>query len=191
MRQITQDELNEILRKHALWLGDDDEGERADFSDTDLSGLDLSNENLININFVDARLISTDFRNSKLNDSVFENAELSCANFSGSDLSSVNFIYSSLDKVNLSDTDLWNVIGNMVEIKSLQLERWAVVYTSDRLQISTENHSIQDWWSFSDERIAAITPLNPSFSLEWWKKYKPLIKQIIETSPAQPTGWKA
>ena len=46
MRMITSDELHEIIRKHKLWLQDEDGGERADLSGADLSGAILSGANL-------------------------------------------------------------------------------------------------------------------------------------------------
>lgn len=41
MRINAKEELNEILRKHALWLLGDPEGERADLTGADLSGANL------------------------------------------------------------------------------------------------------------------------------------------------------
>ena len=37
MREISKDELKEILKKHRMWLEDEDGGERADLSGADLS----------------------------------------------------------------------------------------------------------------------------------------------------------
>ena len=72
----------------------------------------------------------------------------------------------------------------MVQIKSLFLDEWAVVYLSEYLHIGCERHLITEWWNFSDERIAQMD----SGALEWWKKYKGFIRQAIELSPAVPTG---
>lgn len=38
---MTEAELNEALRRHALWLADDPDGKRADLRGADLSGADL------------------------------------------------------------------------------------------------------------------------------------------------------
>ena len=43
---MRQETLNEILRKHALWLNHESGGERANLRDADLSGADLSGANL-------------------------------------------------------------------------------------------------------------------------------------------------
>ena len=33
----------------------------------------------------------------------------------------------------------------MDQVKSIQAERWPIVYTADRIQIGCENHSIEEW----------------------------------------------
>lgn len=43
MKTFTKEEIQEILRKHQLWLDGEEGGERADFSGADLSGANLSN----------------------------------------------------------------------------------------------------------------------------------------------------
>lgn len=90
----------------------------------------------------------------------------------------------SLAGANLACVNLWSTIGNMQEIKSLQLETHPVTYTADRLQIGCYNHSIEEWKGFSDETIDKMDRK----ALEWWKKYKDHIFKTIELSPATPTG---
>ena len=46
MKTISNDDLKEILRKHALWLNNDPEGEKADLSGADLRWADLSEADL-------------------------------------------------------------------------------------------------------------------------------------------------
>ena len=45
-KKITQEELEQFLRKHKLWLECNPDGERADLSGADLSWADLSRANL-------------------------------------------------------------------------------------------------------------------------------------------------
>jgi hypothetical protein len=45
-------------------------------------------------------------------------------------------------------------------------------------------HPIDEWRRFDDDVISEMG----SRALEWWKKYKNIILQIIELSPATPTG---
>jgi hypothetical protein len=44
------------------------------------------------------------------------------------------------------------------------------------MQIGCEKYSIQKWWSFSDLEISRMD----EDALNWWKKWKPILQQIIE-----------
>lgn len=58
MKVIARDELNEILRKHKLWLNGEPDGERADLSEANLSRADLSEANLYGANLSRAKNLS-------------------------------------------------------------------------------------------------------------------------------------
>jgi hypothetical protein len=62
LRIITKDELVEIIRKHALWLVDENEGERADLRFANLSFADLSFANLRSANLSFANLRSANLQ---------------------------------------------------------------------------------------------------------------------------------
>lgn len=67
MKKITEEERKKILEQHKLWLeSEGKEGERADFSYTDLSGVDFSGENLKGAIFTGAKLTSTNFQGAKM-----------------------------------------------------------------------------------------------------------------------------
>ena len=53
---MNQNELNEILRKHKMWLNNENGGERADLSDADLSFANLIGADLIRANLIGANL---------------------------------------------------------------------------------------------------------------------------------------
>ena len=65
------------------------------------------------------------------------------------------------------------------------METYAVVYTSDYLQIGCERHSIEEWQGFDDERISKM---DGEQAIKFWKKYKQFIFRCIELSPCEPTG---
>ena len=96
------------------------------------------------------------------------------ADLSGADLS----------RANLSCADLYGATGNLQQIKSLFFDRWPVTYTAEVLQIGCKRHPINDWFTFDNDRIKAMD----GCALEWWSKYRDLIKQTIELSPAEPTN---
>jgi uncharacterized protein YjbI with pentapeptide repeats len=99
---------------------------------------------------------------------------------SGANLSWADLRKADLSKADLSGADLWGCIGNMEEIKTLEIEKYQLAYTHDRLQIGCENHAISEWFEFDDARISAMD----CGALEWWQKWRDVLKTIIEMSPA-------
>ena len=118
-------------------------------------------------------------------------ANLSCANLSranlfGDDLeetnlSRANLFGAILRGANLANIKMWDTIGDGVYIKSAQLGGYSIAYTSERLQIGCENHTIGEWWAFDDDEIDAMD----EDALDWWRVWKPILQQIIEVSPAK------
>ena len=85
LRIITKDELVEIVRKHALWLADEDVGERANLScanlhSADLRFADLSSANLSSANLRFANLSSANLRFANLSSADLRFANLRFAN---------------------------------------------------------------------------------------------------------------
>tara|TARA_R110002072_G_scaffold100778_9_gene222047 strand:+ start:472 stop:888 length:417 start_codon:yes stop_codon:yes gene_type:complete len=89
-----------------------------------------------------------------------------------------------LRNADLRNANLQSAIGNMQHIKSIQIEGWPITYTADQIQIGCQRHPIEKWRGFSDRLIEKMDPK----ALEWWEKWKTNIFQIIEMSPAHPTG---
>ena len=98
---MTKKELKKILRKHLKWLNDEPDGVRADFSNTDLRGIDLCGANLSNAELYNVNLSGSDLRNANLSW-----ADLRKANLSGADLSDADLHSSDLRNANLSNTVL-------------------------------------------------------------------------------------
>ena len=105
-------------------------------------------------------------------------ADLSCACLRGADLSRADLRGADLSEIR----SLWNATGNMSEIKSVQCDLWPVTYTADMMQIGCQFHAIAEWWEFSDSEINRMD----SQALAWWSIWKPILKNIIEVSPATP-----
>lgn len=72
-------------------------------------------------------------------------------------------------------------------IKSIQADLWPVTYTDTHMQIGCQFHRLDEWWAFRDDEIREMD----SRALEWWKVWKPILRQIIETSPCQACAEKA
>jgi len=112
-------------------------------------------------------------------------ADLRSANLRYADLSSANLRYANLSYANLRYANLRYAIGEMRSLRSFQIEKYMVSYTDSILNIGCQSHTIEEWENFDDDRIKSMD----SGALEWWTKWKPIIFQIIEMSPAKPTGY--
>jgi hypothetical protein len=171
MIKYTQEELNKILELHKKWLNDETDGVKADLSYSDLSYSDLSYSDLRH-----ADLSSSDLRYANLHSANLSSADLSSVNLHSADLSSADLSYADL-----SSADLSSVIGEMNYIKSLQCEKYNIVYTHNMLYIGCKSYLIEEWKNFTDEEISKMD----KGALEWWKVWKPIIMNIIEISPAK------
>ena len=131
MKNISVEELNEILEKHEIWLRGEEGGERADLWDTDLRGFDLIDINLsgadlrnsdlgdANLMYADlkyADLKYTDLSYTNLSDADLRGADLRGANLMGADLSDTDISDADLRGTNLWDTDLSNT--NLKNVKT-------------------------------------------------------------------------
>ena len=75
-REITKEELKEILKKHLEWLKDEKDGERADLRYANLSYTDLSSANLSSANLSYADLSYADLRYANLSSADLRSADL-------------------------------------------------------------------------------------------------------------------
>ena len=107
-------ELKDILEKHRKWLANEEGGERANLSYTNLSCVDLSNVNLSgailsNVNLSSADLCGVNLSCADLNDVDLSGANLIDANLSNTNLSNTNLIGTDLRDANLIGVNLTNV----------------------------------------------------------------------------------
>lgn len=194
---MNKEELSNVLKLHKKYL-DNDGGERANLNGVDLSNVDLRCVNLRNANLSGANLSGANLRDATLSNTNLRYANLRYANLWCANLRDANLCDANLCDADLSDADLSNAdlrgadlwgadlsgtIGNMKQIKSLQIDEYPIVYTSDIIQIGCENHTIEEWKSFDDEKISKMD----KGALEWWSKRKETLFKIIEMSPAEPT----
>ena len=192
MKTYTAAELAEIIEKHHKWLLGDG-GERANLSYANLSYANLSSANLSSANLSSANLSYANLSYANLRYADLSSANLSYANLSYADLRYANLSYADLSSANLSYANLrsanlryaaslWGAIGNMSEVKSVQCDIWPVTYTATHMQIGCQFHTLTEWFEFSDEEIKRMD-LQAS---AWWLIWKPILKTVIEASPAKP-----
>jgi uncharacterized protein YjbI with pentapeptide repeats len=179
---MDKEALNTILDKHLKWVNSEDGGERAS-----LEGADLRSANLWGADLRSADLRSADLEGANLRSADLEGADLRRADLSGADLRRADLRRADLSGADLEGANLWGATGNLKHLKSIFLEQYQITYTSDILQIGCERHPITEWWEYDDERILNM---DGKSALKFWRKWKDQIKQIIEMSPAEPTGYK-
>ena len=90
LRVFTKDELVEIMRKHALWLADEEGGKRADLSSANLRYADLRAANLSYADLSYADLSDADLSDANLRGADLRAANLRAANLRAADLSSAD-----------------------------------------------------------------------------------------------------
>jgi len=166
-----------------------------------LVGADLTGANLGGANFGGANLTGANLTGSNLTLSDLEGADLTGANLGGANLTGANLIRANLECANLGGANLggaylgganlgganltgsnltlvylYNVIGNMIEISSMQIETYRLTFTSELLQIGCRIFEHHEWFNFRDEEINEMD----SNALVFWKKYKDFIFKAIE-----------
>ena len=149
---MEQEQLKEVFRLHKLWLEDHKDGVRA---------------NLIGANLRTANLRTADLRWANLRQ----------VNLIGANLIGTNLEGAYLGGANLGGANLRYCIGNSKQIKTIQTETYYITYTDKVMAIGCKQHTIEEWFNFDDE---TIDKMNKGTSLEWWAKWKPVLKTIME-----------
>ena len=107
--------------------------------------------------------------------------EGSHANLANANLANANLDGVNLHGVNLHGANLNGASGNLNNLKSVFCDTYPVTYTAEVMQIGCQCHKLEDWWSFDDARIIEM---EGKTALKWWRTWKPILQQIIATSPA-------
>lgn len=133
MRTLTQKELDEMCQKHDLFLKGSPEGERADFSDCNLSGLNLVGKNVMGVSFEYSILdncnmdrISADYCNFNgaslrgvyLHEASAKEANFINADLSGSYLDNIVCYNADFEKADLSRTSQFAVKASYCNFKN-------------------------------------------------------------------------
>ena len=164
---MTKDDLKKVLDDHALWLRGEG-GARANLRGADLRRADLQG----------ADLQGADMRWADLQDTNLRGANLRRANLQDTNLRGADMRWADLQGADLQDADLWSTVGNGGEVKSLHCGGYDVAFTHDVLQIGCKRYPIKDWFEFDDEAISSMD----GGALEWWRKWRPILKQIVEVA---------
>lgn len=121
--RITQEKLKEILASHSKWLRGENDGERADLSNVDLSYInlchtDLRGANLCGANLCYASLYRANLCGADLSNSSLRGTDLRYTNLSNSSLFDADLSNSLFDNANLCATSLSKTYYQIVRIGS-------------------------------------------------------------------------
>ena len=105
-KKITREELDEVLRKHKLWLIGDPEGERANLYGADLCEANLREANLREANLSGANLCEANLYGANLYGANLYGANLRGANLRGANLCGANLYGANLYGANLYGANL-------------------------------------------------------------------------------------
>jgi hypothetical protein len=110
---------------------------------------------------------------ANLREANLRGADLRWADLSGADLR-----WADLREADLRWADLSGAIGNMLQVRSMQIEAYSISWTDDILNIGCKSYLIDEWRNFSDEEISKMD----EGALEWWCKWKDIIFMAIDAS---------
>lgn len=126
-RTLTQEEVNLACAKHLLWLYDQPDGVRADFSGCELYGLDLSRKNILNAVFTDCIVRNCSFKETELCGSSFcksqiNNCDFEAAYIEDTDWSDAAVRNSNFQKAELSGSNLCGSVWEAVNVDYARLQ---------------------------------------------------------------------
>ena len=171
--QMTQIELNEVLRLHKMWLNEEDGGQRANLCYADLRRADLSWANLRKADLSGADFRGVDLRGTNLRGADLRGADFRMADLSGAHLREADLKGADLRRADLSGADLReadlkdadlnnsNIAGeyfsdlNLYDCRKVPIHcRWSYGITNGMIHIGCVKKSIRDWDEFfASDRI--------------------------------------
>jgi alkylated DNA nucleotide flippase Atl1 len=130
-------ELEEIVRKHEMWLRYEDEGERAMLADADLAHADLHGADLRGTSFRGACLRGADLYGADLRGAnlygtdvqgaIFCGANLEGANLEGTDLRDANFEGANIEGVDFRGADLKGTDLRDADLTAIKYDVWSIL----------------------------------------------------------------
>jgi UDP-3-O-[3-hydroxymyristoyl] glucosamine N-acyltransferase len=62
-------------------------------------------------------------------------------------------------------------------VLSIDFDTYDITVTDNHIKIGCQQHTKQQWWSFTDDKIDAM---HVDKMVKWWKKWKPILMVILE-----------
>ncbi len=109
---------------------------------------------------------------------VKSGADLSGANLRGANLSGADLPDAYLPDAYLFDEKITKPVTQLLT------EIWPVIIGETKIQIGCQLHTIAEWQSFDDDKIAGMA----SAALDWWRVWKSPIMEICKATGKLPGG---
>jgi len=124
----------------------------------------------------DADMSDANMRGANISGANMRGADMRGADMLGADMSYANMSGANMRDADMSDANMRGAIGNMIELKTLALEKYVVTFNDSHMAIGCQQYTIELWFEFTDDRISQMD----HGALEWWKKWKDFIFTAIE-----------
>lgn len=145
------------------------------FIGCDLQGANLAKADLSTLSFIGCKLMGCDMTHADLSRSFIIGSYLITCNLRG-----VNMVDADLTGTVLQNNDMYNTVGNGVQLKSILCAAWPITYTSTELQFA----SVRVDALRPVIRDAALKQTHGEIALSTWKKWAGLIGSVMIHEPA-------
>ena len=147
---MTCTDLSEILRKHWLWLGQEDNGERANLEDANLDGADMRFAKMQRANMKGATMQGATMQGAHMRYADMRFANMQGADMQGADMRCSNMTYANMQDANMQDTDLKNVSMRFADMRGADIDYscWPLqcgslkAHVDDRIAIQLLYHAL-------------------------------------------------
>lgn len=161
----------------------DGKAESTTFTQCDLSRIGLERTELPRCVFTETNLTGANLVNANINSTKLLNCDLTNASLVGSWMNDLT----SFDGSILQGVNFCRAGGNNNQVKTAQCVMLCFSYTADSMFLENHRHTLEQWWSLTDDEIQRMTKgVFDGFTLGWWRDWKPVLKRMIELSPAEP-----
>ena len=170
---MKKEEIEEKIEKHQLWLKNKPGGERADFSNANLSGLDLPQINLSYARFSYTNLTDANLSGSKLNCVDFTGAQLLHANLYDASLTNAR-----LNNAKLTNARLTNVNMSGADLTGTELSNININYLTRGIHPAPEG-SLIGWGKKAGKLVKLLIPAEARRSCATTRKHRAEFAQVL------------
>lgn len=140
MRKVSQDELNEIIRLHGVWLREKIAGAQADLSDCDLTGANMRGVDLSRARFNRSIMRHADLSDSNLTQATMINVDLTDSYMSCCNLTEARMTRAKLKNATMRHCTMIDTILRAVDLADADL------HGSTLVGVDFSHSNLRDVW---------------------------------------------